>query len=228
MRVCYPSAIRLLCYLPIDSALWYTGESELVPYIRLTRLLVAPGQVLKVLGMAERSQSITFVLARSLRLVFVLALTIHLTTCTFIFVARQGSAEHYDSAPWYTPDPEEANRSFHYLRALYWALITVTTVGHVDVPNRDGQSHGAMQWEFITAIFLCVAASALYIYVTSNLTSMMLRFYTDVESYRSRIGAISGYLQKHRIERRLRQLVYHHFNETYTSSGKSQKLLTEP
>jgi hypothetical protein len=89
--------------------------------------------------------------------------------------------------------------------------------------------------------------------VTSNLTSMMLRFYTDVErlghiglgpgsglglglrlvlaephphpkpylnltSYRSRIGAISGYLQKHRIERRLRQLVYHHFNETYTSN----------
>ena len=64
VRVCYPSAIRLLCYLPIDGALWYTGESEFVPYIRLTRLLVAPGQVLKVLGMAERSQSITFVLAR--------------------------------------------------------------------------------------------------------------------------------------------------------------------
>ena len=41
----------------------------------------------------------------------------------------------------------------------------------------------------------------------------------------SRIGAISGYLQKHRIERRLRQLVYHHFNETYTSSGKSEKHL---
>ena len=231
VRVCSPSAIRLLCYLPVDGALWYTDDADVcayVPYIRLTRLLVAPGQVLKVLGMAERSQAITFVLARSLRLVFVLALTIHLVSCTFIFVARQQDAEHYDSAPWYTPDTGEANRSFHYLRALYWALITVTTVGHVDVPNRDGTTQGARQWEFITAIFLCVAASALYIYVTSNLTSMMLRFYTDVESYRSRIGAISGYLQKHRIERRLRQLVYHHFNETYTSSGKSEKhLLSE-
>ena len=98
--------------------------------------------MLKVLGMGERSQSITFVLARSLRLFFVLALTIHLTTCTFIFAARMSTAEHYDSAPWYAPDPEEANRSFHYLRALYWALITVTTVGHVDVPNRDGQVEG--------------------------------------------------------------------------------------
>jgi hypothetical protein len=34
--------------------------------------------VLKVLGMGERSQAITFVLARSLRLFFVLARTIYL------------------------------------------------------------------------------------------------------------------------------------------------------
>lgn len=35
-------------------------------------------------------------------------------------------------------------------------------------------------------------SSLVFMYVDANFTSMMLRFYQEVESYRTRIGAVDG------------------------------------
>ena len=74
-------------------------------------------------------------------------------------------ADHYSVAPWAIQDdgtsvaaykeegggdmtnaesplPDSAPLDHFYLRSFYWALMTLTTVGHVDIIDRGGKGSG--------------------------------------------------------------------------------------
>lgn len=231
-----PSLCIFLCNVPYDLAMWGFDRDiiNVIPYTRLIRLVPAPFQLLKHIEKVEKSQSVTFVFARTVRLLIMCFLGLHWISCGFTMAARNPDATHYNNAPWWTQDCDDwqctnstaySGVSLHYLHSIYWSMLTVAQVGHKDVVNEGGSKDNGEVWEFIVAIIIVIFASGLYLYIDANFTSMMLRFYGEVESYRARIGAIDGYLKRHRVDNRLRVLVKQHFKETYQSEGKDDAAL---
>lgn len=142
-----PYLLIFLALLPYDLVMWSSPELiEAIPFMRLIRLIPAPLQALQHIEKIEKSQAITFVLARTIRLVVMLLITLHWVSCVLTFAARQPDASHYSGAPWWMQDEEGADDSLQYLHAIYWALMTVLAVGHKDVVD-NGQV-----WEFLTAV----------------------------------------------------------------------------
>ena len=68
----------------------------------------------------------------------------HWLCCTFYYISfRVAHADHYAAAPWRpsgTAIEQLGERGSLYLRSLYWALMTVTTTGHVDIIETDGDT----------------------------------------------------------------------------------------
>lgn len=154
-----PYILIFLALLPYDVVMWSSPDLiSLVPFTRLVRLIPAPLQALQHIEKIEKSQAITFVLARTIRLVVMLLITLHWVSCVLTFAARQPDASHYSGAPWWTQD-EEGDDSLQYLHAIYWALMTVLAVGHKNVVNEEGTPQNGQVWEFLTAVSHCYSNS---------------------------------------------------------------------
>lgn len=114
-----------------------------------------------------------------------------------------------------------------YLRAGYWALVTMTTVGHVDIIDKEtGRLTGAA-WELGVAIGIALVVSLVYIYVTANFTSMMLRVQQSLEQYRTRVENIDSYLRRNHVRHSLRKLVKQHFRQSFESAGMNDEVLLQ-
>ena len=81
--------------------------------------------------------------------------------CFFVIISREdtlGAARHhYATSPWMSDD-EDTDAWVWYevlVRALYWALMTLTTVGHVD--KMTSYERGA-DWEYLVGIIIMLVA----------------------------------------------------------------------
>ena len=70
--------------------------------------------------------------------------------------------QHYASTPW-LPDgsaetwrdlPDTYEGGWVYLRAAYWAMMTLTTVGHVDQMDERDAKGGGSTFEVLLNIFI--------------------------------------------------------------------------
>ena len=58
--------------------------------------------------------------------------------------------------------------------------------------------------------------SAVYIYITANCTSVMMRVYQSLEQYRSRVTLVDSFLRRNKVRSSLRRLVRLHFKQEFT------------
>ena len=235
--------IQTLYVFPFDFILWmfiWSGDitnvwpTQWVLVFRVRILPLAFKKADAMLGQMERNQNVAFWLARFIRILFIWILVTHLVTCTFIFAANQPTlSQHYLTAPWMKADPNALIRardtggfdSQTYMRTVYWALMTMTTVGHVDTIDDDPSRAFGMTWEIIIAIIIMLVVSLVYIWVTANFTSMMLRVYQNLEKYRQRVTQVDSYLRRHRVRASLCRLVRQHIKQAYENAGRDDDAL---
>ena len=94
----------------------------------------------------QGDDSLMFVFLKAVTLLLVLVLTTHLLACIWAFTAvSEATSEVFNPDSWpvrylgYTEVRELAS-SRAYIHALYWSVITVTTVGYGDrTPVTDGE-----------------------------------------------------------------------------------------
>ena len=67
----------------------------------------------------------------------------------------------------------------------------------------------------------------MYIYVTANFTSMMLRVQQSLEQYRTRVENIDSYLRRNHVRHSLRKLVKQHFRQSFESAGMNDEVLLQ-
>lgn len=96
-----------------------------------------------------------------------------------------------------------------YLRSLYWAFMTLTTVGHVDKID-----HGT-PFEFCFAIGLMLVSTVVYAYTLAEMTSLLIGQDAKIERYRRKLASVEKYLSKRRIDVDTRVLVRQHFKSAY-------------
>ena len=219
----WPFFWNLVFSLPVDVFFWGAPSTRsYVTWIRLVRLFPTTRTLLSALTAIDRSPSVNFSNARTLRIIFLAAYTSHVLCCLFWFVANTEEAIHFAAAPWLDLDPTSPANTFitntteivwnhDYLRTVYWSLMTLTTVGHID-KLKDGKGEW---WEVVIALVVVVGCTVVYTYITANITAMMLRFYQQLERYRSRVQRVDNYLRRNHVRSRLRKLVREHFRRLY-------------
>ena len=142
--------------------------------------------------------------------------TLHSLACAFLFATRQSTvALHYRELPWRRDEDS-------YLRSTLFALMSMTTVGHID----DDVVAGAV-WELAFSAFIVVIASILYIWMTANFTTMMLRIYKNLEDYRIRISQVESYLKRYRVRPSLARLVRQHVRQAHENAGKDDDVIIQ-
>ena len=123
---------KLALSLPVDALLWGSAAQRSIPYVRLSRLLLAPLVVHNFLTSLERSQGMAFSVSRAVRVVGVFVTASHGLCCTFHVFAHRTDAKHYQAAPWKPATHASAGVQYDasawplYLRSLYWSLYAAT------------------------------------------------------------------------------------------------------
>eukprot|EP00966_Prymnesium_polylepis_P325550 7381524-Prymnesium_polylepis.1 len=93
--------------------------------------------------------------------------------------------------------------------------MSMTNVGHVDVVGLQGAD-----WEICVAIIVLLLVSLLYIFVVGNATALLLKKHQQVDSYRTKLADVDGYLRKRRVRSALSRLVRQHVKDSWTSKDK--------
>ena len=201
IKLCHPSTLKPIFYstipaamaFPFDLFFWGSADEGNIPWFRLTRMLLLPS-ISRFLDSMERSISVNFALARFLRLLLLITASMHMLACSFFYFTQRDDASHYKTSPWISFDVQSGGNgqlSIYpngtlavgdaYVRAAYWALVTMTTVGHVDVIDKSSYRGSGNTWELCCAMVVSLVVSFVYIYVTANFTSMTMRLQLALE-----------------------------------------------
>ncbi|KAL3922272.1 MAG: hypothetical protein SGPRY_004619 [Prymnesium sp.] len=209
----------LLPYIPFDVLFW-SGESQwLVPYIRLSRLLFAPRFVNMFHSFIEGSQLTSFTAARYLRVAVVFIFCSHWLGCLLFYVSERSTAIHFTTAPWVRANDAGI---VSYLWVSYWSVMSLTAT-HVNTVGFTGRD-----WEVAVAIVVVVASFLCFMYMTSNITSLIMRQTQILEQYRQRLSEVDSYLVRNQVSKDVRRKVKRHFRMSLNDSqAKDQKVLDQ-
>jgi len=97
-----------------------------------------------------------------------------------------------------------------YLSALYWATMTMTTVGYGDIiPQTD--------WERLFIVMAMIVGGCSYGYMVGSITSMVTSSDLNTSAYRQRMELINAWLAfHHEIPVEMRRRVRRHFKNILT------------
>jgi len=205
--------LPLFLCTPWDGALWFsTGTQELVPWVRLPRLLYAAPQVSTQLHYLEvESAGLSYFQARALRLIVLVLFACHIFSCWIFELSQTEGVLHYVSAPWVVADVESENVGSLYLRSFYWVFISLTTVGRKNIVSSRGTDQ-----EVILALIICILVTLVYFFVVGNATALLLKRHQQVDLFRSKLAAVEEFLSKRRIRASVSKLVRQHVKDSWT------------
>eukprot|EP00928_Gymnodinium_smaydae_P068609 TRINITY_DN5178_c0_g1_i1.p1 TRINITY_DN5178_c0_g1~~TRINITY_DN5178_c0_g1_i1.p1 ORF type:complete len:847 (-),score=206.00 TRINITY_DN5178_c0_g1_i1:190-2730(-) len=171
------------------------------------------GKIAKIALGNDRAEELEFRLASSnlrpwLTLSFmssILVITSHWMACLFIACDGSAMANYQDVA-----DPNLGSWQRQYLAALYWAIMTITTVGYGDVVALSDA-------ERVYSLFAMILGGCFYAYIVGSITAIVTTRDLNSHAYRERLDLIQSWLNYHgEIPRSLRKRVRRHFKELLT------------
>lgn len=224
-------AFGLFVVLPFDAILWAVLDARLfVPYCRVTRLVFALPRVNDLLMDIERSQTLPFAASRGVRVAFFFFVVSHILGCLLFKYALLPDAVYYSESPWVLGSERDLGDTVPgfatYIRSLYWSMQTLTTAGHADVV--DEKSKTAANWEILVAMLTIILGNLTFIYVSSNITALVLRLQTRLEQYRFKLKGVDKYLSRNRVSKEVRKRVKRFFRRSLDhDDNDDQKLIGE-
>ncbi len=194
--------VDLLAALPLD-ALFLGGEEpraagvSLVLILRQLRLL----RVVRLFVIFRRWQGLSWTNSGHLRLAkyfTIFMLLVHGIACAWFLVPY---LEGFPENCWVVQQGiERSNPLTQYIRALYWVIQTMATVGYGDItPHRD--------FEYVFSILVMLIGASTYAFIIGNIASLASNLDAARASFFNRIEAISQYLHSRHVPPRLNEQV---------------------
>jgi len=180
-------------YLVIGSAdLWITG-SWLVLF-RLARM----AKILRAIQTLQRLRNSNLFnpnIVRMVLLIFWILIIAHFVACGWVFI--EGNHPEYTQLE-------------QYIRALYWTITTISTVGYGDISPKNSV-------QMVYAMFIELIGAGLYGFIIGNIASLIANIDAARVLHRERLEKINTFMQLRNIPSDLQKRVNDYYNYLWDS-----------
>ena len=185
----------LLAALPlgliINSFVGDPGTALLLVSLNPLLKLIHSGTVLYRIGGSRVNPAIL----RLVLLVFWILLVAHLVSCGWIMIS--GNPQNLDSVPL-------------YIRAFYWTITTLTTIGYGDITPA-----GSVQTVFV--IFIELLGAAMYGMIIGNIANLIANIDVAKSQYKDKLDKINAFLNYRNIPRDLQRKINDYYSYLWES-----------
>lgn len=161
-----------------------------IPAFRMLRLLKMATSF-RVSRVFKRL-SVSPAILRMATMVFWLAVAVHLIACGFLYIGGV---------------PMESGDGIAYLRALYWTVTTVATIGYGDItPDRSNPV------QLVYTIVTELIGVGMFGFIIGNIASIIANIDLAKAQHRAKMEEISAYLIERSIPRHLRKRISDYYD----------------
>ena len=188
-------ALDLLAALPLGLII-----GALVPGPGTVLLLISLNPLLKLIHSGTTlyrigGTRINPAILRLVLLVFWILLVAHMVSCGWILIS--GNPQNLDSAPL-------------YIRAFYWTITTLTTIGYGDiVPTEPAQT--------VFVIFIELLGAAMYGMIIGNIANLIANIDVAKSQYREKLDKINAFLNYRNIPHDLQRKINNYYSYLWES-----------
>ena len=140
---------------------------------------------------------------------FLVLFVAHLLGCCFTMLLDPSGENWLDH---YNPALSDADVSIRYETALYWAIITITTMGYGDVLPVTNS-------ERMFVIFVAVVGAVVFSYCMGTISSLVSQYSNADDYFRSKLRTVAEYLQYRNVPDELRRKVRSFYSLSYRRAG---------
>ena len=176
--------------------------SRVIAGLGLLRLL-RMYRVRRMMSEFERNSNLPYLVLLSIKFALLIGLAAHWSACLLYYIAR---IQEFNENTWvYAVDPELPNMAFYdvYTTALYWSVVTLTTVGYGDISPVSTS-------ERAVAMVVMIMNMGVTAYILGNVTQLVTKEDATIMAFRDHSGALQRFMRRNDIPDAVRQKVDAH------------------
>ncbi|KAK7260861.1 hypothetical protein RIF29_27160 [Crotalaria pallida] len=154
----------------------------------------------------EKDRNYNYFSVRCSKLICVTLFSVHCAGCFFYFLGSQDDLKNSWLAN--VSDSYDKNLGGNYVTAIYWSLVTLSSVGYGDL-------HPVNTKEMIFDIFYMLFNLALTAYLIGNMTNLIVHQTNKTKRYRETVKSASNFAQRNQLPIRLQEQIYAHLLMRY-------------
>lgn len=137
----------------------------------------------------------------------------HWVACSWFYVAWN---EKDRDTPQWSDDIWDNSKLQNHLRCLYWAIVTLNTIGYGDI-------HPATQLETIMTVIVIILGASMYAGVIANMANIVAQLDRTSVRHKQRVTKITEFMDQKDVPLKLRERVFQYFDRLW----KHQRGLSE-
>jgi len=196
--------------------------------IKLLRIL----RVMNVIQKWEVQKHINAGIMRSVKFLLLICIVAHTFACFFVGIEmiQRNEDRSYENMHGFSEDSWivryqntwEKPQMTIYLRALYWAFTTLTTVGYGDVTP-------LLTYEILFTIFVELCGCAIFGFIIGNIASILTSQDSTKALVKEKIEAVRNYIHYRKIPQPLANKINRHYGYAWQRSQvyKETEILSE-